>query len=427
MSEATGDLQQLLSAATALPRRQWLEQELKDARNAVARGYYLPDEEERLVDVYARYLAVRSSLIELLRKAEKRSGEDLKAFTIAFASASILLRAGTYLCETATENRTIWKKLDEEVKRYGIPRKSFTKVYRGVSRPLRLWRYHIAWKFYRENRDVLRERAAEEGWSEAVELLAQEEEFMQVQARTYLQRSISYRLFSFGRRNYSGYRQVMFSLFRMGGSLVAELRQPALKLRRPGKQVTSAVRKQLVEMLRAGDVVITRHNDALSNLFLPGFWPHAALYAGEGFIEAKKDGVLFRSVDETLAVDSVLVLRPSCSEEDIQEALMKAHSHVGKGYDFVFDFRQAERLACTAVVYRSYQGMSGQSFELSEQSGRLVLTAEDLIRQLVGKFGFRPQVMFGVGGARFVSDDERQELLRPLLKTESKASPAGDN
>lgn len=27
-----------------------------------------------------------------------------------------------------------------------------------------------------------------------------------------------------------------------------------------------------------GDVIITRHVTALTNLFIPGFWPHAALY-----------------------------------------------------------------------------------------------------------------------------------------------------
>ena len=70
-------------------------------------------------------------------------------------------------------------------------------------------------------------------------------------------------------------------------------------------------------------------------------------------------------------------------------------SHVGKLFDFAFDFRQADRLACTALVYRSWHGVAGMEFRLGEQSGRFCLPAEDLIDQTLGGGLFSVAAFFG--------------------------------
>ena len=72
----------------------------------------------------------------------------------------------------------------------------------------------------------------------------------------------------------------MFFLAESIGSDIAELTQPLVKKRGAGKRVTPDIRAQLLSLVRPGDVFVTRHDDAMSNLFLPGFWPHAALYIG---------------------------------------------------------------------------------------------------------------------------------------------------
>ena len=188
--------------------------------------------------------------------------------------------------------------------------------------------------------------------------------------------------------------------------------------------MTTEVLAMIAPALRAGDVIITRHDDAMSNLFLPGFWPHAALYLGDEseraklglddslpggrslagclFLEAKKDGVLIRALEETMSVDAFMVLRPRLDTSYRVEALRRALSHEGKLYDFTFDFRVADRMACTEVIYRGYHGVGPDEaligFELKSHSGRLCISAEDLIEQAQQSGFFDKVAEFGLEG-----------------------------
>jgi uncharacterized protein YycO len=97
-------------------------------------------------------------------------------------------------------------------------------------------------------------------------------------------------------------------------------------------------------------------------------------------IEAQKDGVRIRSVNSALSSDSVVVIRPKLHSTHIAAALAQALMHEGKPYDFDFDFCQSQRLVCTEVVYRAYEGIAGVQFELRRHIGRFALSTDDLLR-----------------------------------------------
>ena len=78
-------------------------------------------------------------------------------------------------------------------------------------------------------------------------------------------------------------------------------------------------------------------------------------------------------------VDYVAVLRPRLSEQDIGEAILRAFRHHGKPYDFEFDFFTADKLVCTELVYRAYEGML--RFDLVRVMGRDTLPALELVRK----------------------------------------------
>ncbi len=225
----------------------------------------------------------------------------------------------------------------------------------------------------------------------------------------------------------------MFGIFEWSGRAIAELRQPGVKASGAPKRVTAEMRDRALSLARPGDIFVTRHDDAMSNLFLPGFWPHAALFLGSPeqrlalgaemapplerlashpvrFLEAKKDGVRLRPAEETLLVDAFIVLRPPLDPGLLGAALTRAMDHHGKPYDFSFDFRKADRLVCTEVIYRSYHGCGPLSFTLREVSGRPCLPAEELIAQSLEQ-GFRVVAACGIGRDEFVTGTRAELLL----------------
>ena len=423
------------SVAAAMPVRDQMRQELVDAAAAQARGYFLPDEDERLRDVFVRYLSLRATLLEVVGSIQElidqldEAGEReevwddrLRAFIIGFLAAAMLMRAASFVVDLAAGRSVVRKKLDEAEPRFGIPAKSFTAVYKNLGSYRSMWRFLSALRFYELHTEDIAALGRDQHMKGLIELLDEESKYFQNSKQAYLRRKLHYRLHSFKRRHVSGYKKVMFQLLKLSGRVVSEMRQPFVKAHGQGKRVTVDVLAEIKPLLRAGDVLITRHDDAMSNLFLPGYWPHAALYIGDAqerselgvqlsgagplraeechFLEAKKDGVLLRRIEETLNVDAFMVLRPMLEQEQRAQALSRGLTHEGKLYDFMFDFRVADRLACTEVIYRTYHGIGeldqAVSFELRRHSGRPCISAEDLIEQAIGSGHFEKVADFGV-------------------------------
>jgi hypothetical protein len=336
----------------------------------------------------------------------------------------VLARANRFLTDLARDKPVLWKKLDEPDAAAGLPRKSFTLIFKNATRPATLRLLLAATDCYFANREAILALAAEARFAPVVALLEGEEQLMERRRSDALKRLVAYRWFSVLRRYRSAWRRVTFSIFEASGRAISQLRQPGVKPRGAPKRITPLQRTKLPPLLRPGDVFITRHDDALSNWFLPGHWPHTALYlgsaaecaaiglrlpfaAGDGhwFLEAKKDGVLFRPIGETLRVDAFVALRPPLTEAEMAEALARSFTHAGKPYDFLFDFRTADRLACSEVVYRGFHGVGQVRFQLTEQGGRLCLSTEEFVRQ-ARACGFRIIAAGGLAGQPLLVDDE---------------------
>jgi len=172
-------------------------------------------------------------------------------------------------------------------------------------------------------------------------------------------------------------------------------------------------------------VLLVRDDGRLTAALLPGFWTHAALFLGGRtdlevlglrshphvvrhwheipensgpmglVIEALAPCVQLNPLEKCLRVDHLVVLRPMLSERDIAAAIGEAIGHLGKPYDFDFDFNNSSRIVCTGLVYRSYHNRGTIIFSLTKRLGRFTLTGDDIIAQALDGTGES-------GGARIV-------------------------
>ncbi len=157
--------------------------------------------------------------------------------------------------------------------------------------------------------------------------------------------------------------------------------------------------KQIHTLLQPGDIMLERREWYLSNIGLPGYWPHAALYIGtpeerttyfntediaqnffnsnlgledylsthyqnaykksltmqqDGHIprvvEAISEGVSFTTIEHSVEADSVVILRPRLTKLEKAIAIKRAFHYSGRPYDFNFDFLTDSKLVHQLVL-----------------------------------------------------------------------------
>ena len=217
---------------------------------------------------------------------------------------------------------------------------------------------------------------------------------------------------------------------------VSEWMGDTKELRKGNHLISAKQFDALGKRLQPGDILFERHEWYLSNLGLPGFWTHVALYIGTAeerrsffndpevkqwvkglgvadgeyesllrqrygniysrsmimkedkrparILEAISEGVSFTSLEYTGSADSIGVIRPRLSKREKAQAIMRAFHYSGRPYDFNFDFQTDATLVCSELIFKAYQaggGMQGLSFPTSEVLGRTVSTPNAMVKQ----------------------------------------------
>jgi hypothetical protein len=203
------------------------------------------------------------------------------------------------------------------------------------------------------------------------------------------------------------------------------------RLAKEGRRLVSdAQLRALSEKLEPGDIILERRNWYVSNVGLPGFWPHAALYAGtqrqilerlakdpaviatcgdlgerfakkypkawaslaerdesgheKTIVEAVSEGVVSASIEHSCGADYVAALRPRISPLARAHAIERALSFWGRPYDFNFDFATDDEVVCSELVIKAFEPLEGAGKGLEvpfiEVAGRRAVPPTEFVR-----------------------------------------------
>jgi hypothetical protein len=204
--------------------------------------------------------------------------------------------------------------------------------------------------------------------------------------------------------------------------------------------ISKAQVKQFKRLLKPGDIILERQDWYLSNIFLPGFWPHGIIYlgdrkelahffkddrqvsawcrkngcrnfvellakdfpaAGKAFlrrnqdghtnvvIEAISEGVVFNSIEHSCKADYLAALRPNLDKIDIARSIYQAFYYFGREYDFRFSFDSEQTLVCTELVSKAYCRSDGTGLKLpySLNMGKYGVTADAIAETFAREHG----------------------------------------
>lgn len=422
--ELSADARTVLQLAEYFEELKLRAAQLKTEISPSERGYFTPDEEQQTQGILVSYWKARNALFELITsfRDDETLDDDTRqrAFVTAFAAALVLVDGARFLRELVTSRPIVQRKLNEASPELGVPGGAYDTIQKSLVSARHGWHLYHAIRYFEEHEAELH-ASSDAAQGDLLALIDQLRHRLEVSIYQFTKAKLRTRASQVARglsRSLLG--RALYGLQKLAGSLVAD------KYLRYGHRpsMPPEVEDGLCQLLLPGDVLIVRKEYALTNYFLPGYWPHVAVYLGnaaslgelrlhehrhaaprwrellspEGkehrVLESMKDGVHVRPIASPFASDSIVVLRPSLPRPLVADALARGLTHEGKSYDFDFDFRRADRLVCTEVVYRSYDGVGGMAIPLTQRAGRPTLSGSDLIRMGIAQEQFVPVAVY---------------------------------
>lgn len=327
-----------------------------------------------------------------------------QAFALCFGAFVMQYVSGLRLVRMTEGGGPVAKLLDEEIVEHGVPPRSFHRLKWNVLHVVDVARLAAGGAYLQALRPVIRRM------KRGPELVLLTEEAL-AEARVVLkERGVKY----FVENALAVARSRLFDAWFPLQKALAQW-CGRTRLRDRGRPLISAAQvKALGRRLQPGDILIERRNWNMSNVGLPGFWPHAALYVGRAeqlpedlaaklrakypsawrrfheahedgcarsVIEALAPGVIFNSLERSAAADYLGVIRPAVGWPEKGRAIERAFHYLGRPYDFDFDFTTDAALVCSELVWKCYQ--RSVPFELITVAGRPVLPPNEM----VGQFG----------------------------------------
>ena len=416
----TADLQTLRELAGGLDRLEARLDASSIPKAVTQRGYFTPDEDDRVRQGMLVYRNCRLAAYEIILRYRDYPSVDspscrLRCFLLAFGAALVLYAKSLKIIDFAEHVPLLRAKINEPDCKYDLPAGFFDDVLVGYSRLCNYQSVLRADAFWRAHRREAHTLAAEVGgdWVWLLDLIRRQRRAVHRQLLHVLWQRLRHDWRAFCQTTLLPFRHARHGLESLLGDRLADAQVTG-----PATHgITSAMLASLRPRLQPGDVLLVRDDGRLTAAILPGFWTHAALFLGtrsdlEGLglkthpqvvrnwqaipencgpmglvIEALFPCVQINPLEKCLQVDHLVVLRPSLPTTEIASAIGEAIGHLGKPYDFEFDFNNSSRIVCTELVYRSYHNRGSMRFSLTKRLGRFTLTGDDILAYALDGLG----------------------------------------
>ncbi|MGZ8901561.1 MAG: YiiX/YebB-like N1pC/P60 family cysteine hydrolase [Limisphaerales bacterium] len=447
--QITADCETLAMIAAGLDRLEATWVDTQKIVHARTRGYFTPDEDDAVRQMLLSYRNYRIGLYEIIHRCTgyasiKDPLLQLQTFLIGFAAALTLYSKSLKLIQTYEREPLVRAKLNESEEKFGLGEGFFEEVLAAYSSPKNYWRLLKASAFWRTHqRAAKRMGLLDEDYAQSLTSTIRRQRkaiprrLLQVlaqRARYDLRLFCATALNPFRRTGYA-FKSVIGTAF--AGARVTLNYKPAL---------TREILQTLRTKLQPGDILLVRADEKLTAAILPGFWSHAAIYLGtkQEFAEAgleldaRRAAIFDRHgadtpivieaiapklttspLDKSLFGDHAVALRPNVPLDLLECALREAFAHLGKAYDFEFDFNVTSRIVCTELVYRAFHRKGDIQFNLVKRLGRFTLTGNDIVHYALDNVNtgnpLRPVALVLKRGpqACFIPDDQ----IVPALET----------
>lgn len=109
--------------------------------------------------------------------------------------------------------------------------------------------------------------------------------------------------------------------------------------------------------LKPGMIVLSHKNYEFTNLFIKGYWTHAAVIVTKNeIVEALSSGVMQNKVKDFFSTsDDFIILEPiNMDERSKEEAIRFIKNKVGSPYNFSF-IQSDDKFTCSDLVGRAYK------------------------------------------------------------------------
>lgn len=422
----------------------------KDRFKISGKDYITPSDEDFLTHSLVSYWKSRLALLEITNAIQKNLNlKDIKhkdneaAFVVGYTSMVTLVDTARFLYDQFEDWPLGKKKLNQSLPSFGIPAGVYDTIQESLVNIMNIERMRGAHAFYGKIKPNLSKLTSEHHWLKPlIKIIESYDEsdnmsFSEIAAKSFFAQTRFIAKLAESPLEYAVY-SIQESVSRAIS---------LLKTRPHSPHIPEEIQKELEELMKSGDVFITRKEFAMTNYFLPGYWPHAVLYLGneeemkamkiphhpriksrwEDFksmdtknnkrvLEALKDGVHIRSMESPYFNDNLCIIRPKLTSEEIAKAFKRGIQHEGKSYDFDFDFNRSDRLVCTEVVYRTYDGIGEIDFKLSERAMRKNLSAEDLLNLALKSMYFELIAVYCPAHSKKVAyKNEAKKILKATI------------